>query len=196
MHTYYKAVGCACGCGEEVAPKTPGRPARFIHGHNRSTQGRRVSVHDRFWSRVHKSEGCWEWTGGHDKDGRGRFWHEGRNVTAPRMALLLSGTSVQNESWVCHHCDNPSCVRPSHLYVGDATTNVRDMDSRGRRVSAKTRPKAKGEKNHNAKLSDADVAAILSAYTGKRGEQTKLAAEYGVTPSLINAIIQGGHRNA
>lgn len=94
----------------------------------------------------------------------------------------------------CHHCDNPICVNPVHLYVGTAQTNVDDMDRRGRRVARVPHPAARGERNHNARLTNDQVSAIRSRYTGKRGEQSALAREYGVTPQLVQLIVRGSHR--
>ena len=190
MSTYYKATRCACGCGEEVKPDT-----RYIHGHNARTRAR-VPLEKRFWTRVSagKPSECWAWLGGRDSDGRGRIWHEGRNIPAPRVALILSGTPVPHGAFACHHCDNPNCVNPAHVYVGSALSNVADMDARGRRGSSVRRPRARGERNHNAKLTDEQVRWIRERYTGRRGEQTALASEYGVTPQLVSLIVRGDHR--
>ena len=194
--TYYKAIRCECGCGHEVIPKTPGRAARFIHGHNRPSRPV-VPLARRFWPRVQvgSPDECWPWTGGSDSDGRGRVWLDGKNIPAPRAALILSGVLVEPGSFICHHCDNPPCVNPNHLYVGSPMSNVRDMLARGRgRSKGVPRPASHGEKNHNAKLSDADVREIRQRYTGVRGEQTLLAQEFGVTQALIHMIVKGDHR--
>lgn len=154
------------------------------------------ATRERFSSRVDRrgDDECWPWTGGHDADGRGRFWLDGRNVPAPRVALILAGEEYREGQMACHHCDNPPCVNPSHLYFGDALSNVRDMLTRSRGRTRVPHAAARGERNHNAKLSDADVADIRRAYSGARGEQSALARVYGVTPQLIQLIVKGGHR--
>lgn len=195
MTTYYKATLCACGCGGPVRPKTPGRKARYIHGHN-PVPPRTEPLEVRWRRRVAFAgpDECWPWTGGHDTDGRGRVWFNGRNIPATRVALMLMGWAIPAGSFICHTCDNPPCVNPRHLYVGSALTNVRDMDERGRRVARVPKPGARGEKNHNARLSDAAVAEIRQKYTGARGEQTRLAREYGVTQALVSLIVGGAYR--
>jgi hypothetical protein len=193
---YFKATRCACGCGRQVRPRTPNRPARFIHGHNTPPRRRRP-IAERFWEKVAVGalSDCWPWLGG-ACGGYGRIWDTdmGSNRRATEVALVLSGITVPPGAMVCHHCDTPRCVNPAHLYVGDAATNVADMDRRGRRRASVPHPAARGERNHNAKLTDAEVRAIRARYTGLRGEQSALAREYGVTPQLVQMVVRGGHR--
>lgn len=123
---------------------------------------------------------CWEWNGLRDRAGYGRLW-DGARVVAAHRAAIDAGLSP--DAFVCHRCDNPPCVNPSHLFVGDASTNAADMAAK-RRVSH-------GERRWNVKLTDDDVAAIRDAYTGKRGEQARIAEVYGVSPSRISVIVRG-----
>lgn len=151
----------------------------------------------RFRSKVqHRAhDECWPWLGS-VSDGYGVFWLEGRNRPASQCALALDGRPVDTAQGqiACHHCDNPICVNPTHLYVGTPLSNVRDMDSRGRRVSRVAHPRATGERNHRAKLTDRQVQDIRARYTGRRGEQTEIAQEYGVTQALISLVVRGGYR--
>ncbi len=86
---------------------------------------------------------------------------------------------------VCHHCDNRPCVRPEHLYLGDATTNSADAVARDR-----IRPPF-GEAHHACKLTSAQVAEIRS-----RSSETavSLAAEFGVSDVPIRDIRKGRGR--
>jgi hypothetical protein len=86
----------------------------------------------RFWSRVDKSANCWLWTGALDEYGYGRFYvGDGRAVKAHRMAFLLM-IFDPGELDVLHSCDNPRCVRPSHLFLGTQADNLADMRTKGR----------------------------------------------------------------
>lgn len=156
----------------------------------------RGSLAERFWTRVDQRgpDDCWNWTGGHSADGRGQVWNMGRNIPAPRAALMLSGVAIPHGAIICHRCDNPPCVNPAHLYAGSHLENVRDMDARGRRVSRVPHPASRGERNHNAKLTDDQIREIRSRYSGIRGEQSALAREFGVTQSLIYLIVRKDHR--
>lgn len=87
----------------------------------------------RFWSHVAKGESCWEWDGWRSPKGYGRFVRsdDGRKYYyAHRVALFLKIGVEVGLGHALHHCDNPPCVRPDHLYLGSAEDNVRDRRAR------------------------------------------------------------------
>ncbi len=88
---------------------------------------------DRFWSKVHDrdGEGCWEWTASKRK-GYGFFQINHKVVTAHRYSWELHNGPIPNGLHVCHHCDNPACVRPDHLFVGTDKDNAIDKTAKGR----------------------------------------------------------------
>ena len=96
---------------------------------------RRSSRAETFWSHVEKTEDCWLWCGSLLKSGYGQVSMRGfgaSTMSAHRAAWLLTNGPILEGGWVLHHCDNPPCVRPSHLYIGNSADNTRDMLARQR----------------------------------------------------------------
>lgn len=92
-----------------------------------------VSLEERFWSKVEKSkDGCWLWTGSVNNRGYGRINRCGKSVYAHRVSYELAFGSIEDGMSVCHGCDTPACVRPSHLFVGTQKQNSEDMVAKGR----------------------------------------------------------------
>lgn len=85
-----------------------------------------------FWSLVKKTDGCWIWTGGLDGHGYGRVWREGRRQGSHRVSFQLTNGRIPDGMYVCHHCDNPICVNPGHLFLGTHSDNMRDCTNKGR----------------------------------------------------------------
>lgn len=103
------------------------------------TKPRRVkSLADRFWAKVDKRgpDECWLWTGcrkkafGYGKIGEGRMGQ--RTLLAHRVSWEITNGSIPDGAMVLHRCDNPPCVNPRHLFLGDQLDNMRDMVSKGR----------------------------------------------------------------
>jgi hypothetical protein len=98
---------------------------------------------EEFWAMTDRSGECWEWTGNRTRPGYGSARFRGKTVGAHRVAWMLANDSeIPARMMICHHCDNPPCVNPAHLYCGTASDNVRDAYDRGRisRTQPRTPP--------------------------------------------------------
>ena len=154
----------------------------------RSTQ----TFEERFWSKVARQAGdeCWLWLAGRDKDGYGYFFKPAGKDRAHRIVWEITHGSIPDGLCVCHRCDNPSCVRPDHLFLGTNIDNIADRDRKGRACKGEAHPYWNGNKgsaNPYAKLSDDDVRAIRQDPRRK----AQIARDYGVTAVTIGHI-KGG----
>lgn len=78
----------------------------------------------RFWSKVNKTDSCWEWIAGKDKDGYGQFWLNNKTRKAHRFSYELLKSKIPNHLVIDHLCENKKCVNPEHLKVVTTKQNT------------------------------------------------------------------------
>ena len=88
----------------------------------------------RFWDKVGiRGHGeCWEWTATKDSNGYGVCYSGGKQVKAHRYSWVMLHRDIRDGSCVLHRCDNPCCVNPDHLFLGQPKHNIKDMVHKGR----------------------------------------------------------------
>jgi hypothetical protein len=163
MHA--KSIRTCAYCGTDFPPQT--KKQRFC---SISCGLRTRSVP--FWDRVRKSAGCWEWTGTQHGAGYGYCYSKGRLHLTHRMAWELTYGPIPDGQCVLHKCDNRSCVRPDHLFLGTRGDNIKDAVSKGRQC--------RGEGKSMAKLTDDSVRAFRARYAAGGVTIGELADEAGI----------------
>ncbi|KKN27918.1 hypothetical protein LCGC14_0859730 [marine sediment metagenome] len=143
----------------------------------------------RFWASVHKArDGCWLWRNG-SKRGYGGFWFVDKTILAHRFAYEHLVGPIPKDLWVLHHCDQPRCVRPDHLFLGTVLDNVRDAIRKNRWNYERRTSKnyVRGEQNHKAKLNERKVRTIRAQ--ANHVSQAKLAFRFKVTKYAVFSVI-------
>jgi len=151
----------------------------------------RIPLEKRFWPKVLRQDGdqCWLWQGAINKRGYGTISEDGtgRTLLAHRVAYRLTYGEFDQNVCVLHHCDNPKCVRPGHLFLGDYSDNARDAFAKGRRHAP---PPRRGEENHNSKLTTPEVVNIKCLLRVGVSLDT-IAKAFGVHRATIIEIREG-----
>jgi hypothetical protein len=149
----------------------------------------------RFWEKVDQTGDCWVWLAHKDHAGYGQFTYESKTIRSHRVSWMLTHGEIPNGLFVCHKCDNPSCVRPDHLFLGTHSDNMRDSYKKGRKVLpertrfVKGRQGRRGEESYWAKLTSDQVVEIRQLYEQGSITQEALAQRYGVNRTTVRDII-------
>lgn len=142
----------------------------------------------RFWSKVEKTNGCWLWTSAKSPLGYGRFMlcrglNVPTSVLAHRMSWVIWNKRViPKGKRILHRCDNPPCVRWSHLFSGTALQNSRDAVLKNRIAT--------GERCGTSKLTWIEVEEIRKAHSGGQ-TKASIARSKMMSPAQIGDIILG-----
>lgn len=156
----------------------------------------------RFWKLVNKDGPdhalgkCWVWTG-FGTNGYGMFCANGKRYSASRYSYELLRGPVDPSLWILHHCDNPSCVNPVHLYAGTVIENNADMVARDRYSSgdkhySKTHPelRPRGVDVPHAKIADAEVLEMRRLYRDG-ANLPELANRFSVSSGTVFNAVRG-----
>lgn len=174
---------CACGCGRPIPPGSRvttrrGKPA-CLAGHY---PNRPKLKPDDLWLRVAIGDGCWEWTGPRGTKGYGLIQIAGVSHATHRLSWELKHGLIPDGLCILHRCDNPPCVRPSHLFLGTPGDNNRDTSAKGRNKY--------GEAHGRSKLTIDQAVAIRSRRLA--GESvSSLSREFDIARGVVRQIAAG-----
>ena len=148
-------------------------------------------VERRFWERVdqRQTDECWPWKGSRlKKDGRGVLAISGRNVTAPRVAWFVTHRVWPDaDVFVCHSCDNPMCVNPRHLWLGNSSDNLKDAARKHRLWAQHDSGRIRGERHGNSKLTPDSVRKIRGMVASGLSQRI-VASHFNISQYAVWAI--------
>lgn len=148
---------------------------------------RRVPFRERFQKYLSppNERGCILWTGTRSANWYGHIWDRERGdyVATHRAAWEFAHGPIPDNSQVLHHCDEPLCCNPEHLFLGTSLDNMRDKVSKRRH--------SHGEKASWSKLTEAKVRAIFRRHKEEGIRPSQLAAENNVSCGAIQGILRG-----
>ena len=98
------------------------------------TEKNNRSQSERFWNKVdiRDENDCWIWTGGTVKQ-YGEFRFNDKIQSTHRISWQIHFGTIPEGMDVLHHCDNPPCVNPKHLFLGTHSDNMQDAEQKGRK---------------------------------------------------------------
>jgi hypothetical protein len=136
-----------------------------------------------------KKDDCWIWISSKQPDGYGRFYFDNRLIQASRISYWLRHGDLDQQKLICHHCDNPCCVNPDHLFLGTYKDNNDDMTKKNRAVYVF------GQDVGNSKLKSEDIIKIISLVNSGIS-RNKVALIFGVSRTQVQRIVLGKNWNS
>lgn len=148
-----------------------------------------VDGQEKFWSRVRKGapDECWEWMGMIDHRGYGKFCftylpNRIRKLFSHRISYIIQHKNLPDHLAVLHHCDNPKCCNPDHLFLGTRPDNSADMVMKNRQ--------AKGEQNGNHKLTPNEVKQMRELRKNRKMTYREIGKRFKVNGETVSFAVR------
>lgn len=147
---------------------------------------------ERFFNKIRKEEnGCWNWIAAKRGNGYGAFKFKNKIVSSHRFSFMFFNNLevIEKDIFVCHKCDNRSCVNPDHLFLGTQSDNMKDALRKGRLVIPLESKFIKGSVPKNSLITKEKANEIRNLILNK-GSKTlkKLSEELELPYQLIRDI--------
>jgi HNH endonuclease len=136
---------------------------------------------NRFIDKVKIENECWIWCGYIAKHGYGVSTYRSKSTLVHRLSWILFRGNLVKDLDVCHHCDNPKCVNPDHLFLGTAKDNIKDCFNKKRKSHV-------GEKHPGAKLTEKDVLEIFELRKNGWTHQ-KISDRFKIRQGTVSQIL-------
>jgi hypothetical protein len=127
---------------------------------------------------------CWVWQDGKTSDGYASVAAEGSIHYGHRLSYEVHVGSIPGGLCVLHHCDNPPCLNPLHLFLGTKADNSADMAQKGRARGGVLR----GEANPHATLT-ADRVRAIRRFAARGVSDTELGQRFGLSRGAIYSVV-------
>ncbi len=162
-----------------------------------------MTTEQRFWAKVYKTDSCWLWTASLRNKGYGAFSYHRDGLLiqdrAHRYSWMIHKGTIPDGKWVLHNCpdgDNPACVNPAHLFIGDAQSNVADMIAKGRQSAHQDWNAgmfSPGIAHPNARLSD-DEVLLIRQHRKEGWSFGRISRDHGISIGHAFRLVNGTAR--
>jgi len=143
----------------------------------------------RFSDRSGGDDACWLWHGGmRGYQGYGAIKIHGKTRVASRVAYETYCGSIPKGMFVCHTCDNPSCINPKHLFLATPADNIADCTRKNRHNYTPRLNLPKGEAHPHSKLTTQQVLEIRQLRE-QGASYGRLVQMFGISKTNVADII-------
>ena len=112
------------------------------------------------------------------KSGYGKIKYQQKYYSVHRLIYEYYKGDIPDGLFVCHTCDNPSCMNPDHLFLGTCKENIRDSVKKGRHSSVKPKKISQKQKQEISYLYSLGLS------------QTDISKKYDCSQVRISQIIR------